>query len=154
MIYQQLWSFLPLCKILCHYVCYLYSKSLMYGKKQLCFWSKGFIINGRGLRVPPGGSNNFSSFKIINLLYFTGIVVWHFLRHYNFLTESGLLYFTLISILLLHSDINYNYNQIKCTPYIPSCTWNVFTNPNQFCFDNIHCIFWPFMHGVQLIQLH
>ena len=35
--YQQLWSFLPLFPLFCHYMPYSYSMILAYGKKQLLF---------------------------------------------------------------------------------------------------------------------
>ena len=98
---------------------YLYSKSSTYGKNHF-FFQDVFLMNGCELWVPPGVSDNLSSFEIINILYFTKMFLWHFLRHYYYFNRNCSTKFTLISMLLLNWDINKNYNQIKCTCVHPS----------------------------------
>ena len=55
LMYQQVWSFLPLCYFLCDYVCYSYSKTLAYGKKtvfsQNIFNTHGFVCTRLYIRI-------------------------------------------------------------------------------------------------------
>ena len=54
--YQQLWTFLHLCQILCHYVPYSYSKTLVYGKN-ICFGQDILVIQNHDFCVEEKPTN-------------------------------------------------------------------------------------------------